>query len=156
MFTRCLWICLWVLFCKMPSISSVFYFQNALKYVIKPCFWWTCASFITQNESILLPFNHIHLLWFGAHLFRMWMFVSNFDNTNRVSFVLISLLSSFLKLSVMRKMVLSFSVLFTFTGFKEHWSCLWRWKHRSDGFGFPSCSWWWSPCYWVTLRLICV
>lgn len=28
-------------------------------------------------------------------------------------------------------------------GLKEHWSGLWRRKHWFDGFGFPSCSWWW-------------
>jgi len=36
-----------------------------------------------------------------------------------------------------------------FEGFKEHWSCVWRWKHWSHGFSFSSCSWWWSPCHWV-------
>ena len=35
------------------------------------------------------------------------------------------------------------------TGFKEHWFGLWRRQYRFDGFSFSSCSWWWSPCYWV-------
>lgn len=36
-------------------------------------------------------------------------------------------------------------------GLKEHWSGLWRRKHWFNGFGFPSCSWWWSACHRVSL-----
>lgn len=44
--------------------------------------------------------------------------------------------------------------LILFEGFEEHKSGVWRRKHRANGFGFTSCSWWWRACHWVSLRLI--